>query len=272
MRAPLPESFDPEILKRTPVEPRLAATVVVTRDGEHGLETYLMRRQATMAFGAGQFVFPGGGMEDSDADLDVPWVGPPPAVWAQRFGCNERTAKGLVTAAVRETFEETGVLLAGPDEHTVVGDTSGDDFAGTRDALEKSEISFADFLRARGLVMRADLLGAWAHWITPSTAPRRFDTHFFVALLPEGQTVGTMSGEADKAGWLTLTEAIAAVDAGEMSMMPPTLHTCREIVQHAPSELLAAAAQRTIRTVEPRVVEHEGRYYLQSDIEDEDEA
>jgi len=265
MRTPLSDSFDPEILKRTPVEPRLAATIVVTRGGEHGLETYLMRRQATMAFGAGQFVFPGGSMHDTDADLDIPWVGPAPSVWAERFGCDERTAKGLVTAAVRETFEETGVLLAGPDEHTIVGDTGGEEFAGARDALEKDELLFADFLTSHGLVMRTDLLGAWAHWITPTTAPKRFDTHFFVALLPEGQAVGTMSGEADQASWLPLTEAIAAVDAGEMSMLPPTLHTCRELAEHKPSELLAVAAQRVIRTVAPKVVEDGGRYYLESD-------
>ena len=137
------------------------------------------------------YVFPGGKAQDSDRDVDA-WVGPSAEEWGKRFGCDADTARGLVVAAVRETFEESGILLAGPDADTVVADTSAPDMQAARVALENGEYGFAEFLAERGLVLRADLLGAWSHWITPAFEPRRYDTRFFVAALPEGQVVGEL--------------------------------------------------------------------------------
>ena len=107
-------------------------------------------------------VFPGGGVDPRDYDTDVAWAGPTPAEWAARLGVDEDMARALVCAAVRETFEESGVLLAGPSADEVVADTTGDDWEADRVALESRELSMTDFLVRRGLVLRTDLLGAWA--------------------------------------------------------------------------------------------------------------
>ncbi|MGH3360506.1 MAG: NUDIX hydrolase, partial [Nocardioidaceae bacterium] len=121
MRVPLPDSLRQDVANRSaePVRPVDAATVVLLRDGADGLEAYFLRRQPTMAFAAGMYVFPGGRVDPRDADADVRWVGPPPSAWAARFGCDESLARALVCAAVRETYEESDVLLAG-DERDVV--------------------------------------------------------------------------------------------------------------------------------------------------------
>jgi 8-oxo-dGTP pyrophosphatase MutT (NUDIX family) len=259
MPTSLRDRYDPDAL---PVAPRDAATVAIVRDGQQGLESYLLRRQPTMAFAPGVYVFPGGGVDAADRDTDVPWAGPPPSAWAARFGCDDHLARALVCAAVRETFEESGVLLAGPDEHSVVSDTSAPEFQAARLALEAHEMTFGAYLADSGLVLRADLLGAWAHWITPSFEPRRFDTRFFVAVLPEGQSVGELPGEADRAGWAPLGAALAAVDAGTAEMMPPTHVTCRELADLGASEVLDAAAQRDIRTISPTLVEVDGELFL----------
>ena len=182
---------------------RDAATIVVVRDGDEGIEAYLMRRQTTMEFAAGMYVFPGGGVARVRHRARRPLVRSGAGAAGRSCSrCDVDLAKGLVVAAVRETFEETGILLAGPDGDTVVSDTSGDDMAAARLALDAGEMAFADFLTDRGLVLRADLLGAWAHWITPEFEPRRYDTRFFVAALPEGQRVGTISRESDRASWV----------------------------------------------------------------------
>jgi 8-oxo-dGTP pyrophosphatase MutT (NUDIX family) len=241
-----------------PVQPRDAATIVVVRDGDDGIEAYLMRRQTTMAFAAGMYVFPGGGLMASDIEHDVPWFGPDATYWGRRFSCDADLARGLVVAAVRETFEETGILLAGPDGDTVVSDTSGDDMQAARGLLDAGELAFADFLRDHGLVLRADLLGAWAHWITPEFEPRRYDTRFFVAALPHGQRVGAMSRESDQAAWIPLSRVLASVEAGEAAMMPPTIAACREVAAHTADTVVAASAQRTFSTILPKIVMVDG--------------
>ncbi|MEO6606360.1 MAG: NUDIX hydrolase [Aeromicrobium sp.] len=267
MRIPVPEMLKERaaIAADNPVAPRDAATVVVVRDGDSGIEAYLLRRQPTMEFAPGMYVFPGGGVDDADRTADVPWAGPPPSEWAKRFGCSEDIARGLVIAAVRETFEESGVLLAGPDADSVVADTSGPEFQAARLALEAREMTFGAYLADRGLVLRADLLGAWSHWITPIFEPRRFDTRFFVAVLPEGQAVGHLAREADRALWAPLSEVLAAVNDGANGMLPPTYFTCKEIAGFAASEVLAAAEKRTVRPIEPKLVEIDGELFLESD-------
>ena len=270
MRVPLPERLREHAqgYNGTVVEPRHASTIIVVRDGAEGIEAYLMRRQTSMAFAAGMYVFPGGGMQPSDVTDEVSWAGPSPAEWASRLECDESQARGLVVAAVRETFEETGVLLAGPDESTVLSDTSSLDMQAARATLEAGELSFGDFLRGHDLVLRSDLIGAWAHWITPTFEPRRYDTRFFVAALPEGQRVGEMSREADHATWVPLSEVLRRVEAGEAAMMPPTVVACREVAEHSAATILAAASERTIRTIVPRLIEIDGELFLETDLGD----
>ena len=254
LRIPLPASLVEQARayasgELTPAEPRDAATVVLLRDGtsgkQDGPEVYLLRRQASMAFAAGMCVFPGGGVDRRDFDHTVAWAGPSPGEWAHRLGTDEATARALVCAAVRETFEESGVLLAGPSETSVVSDTTGDDWESDRVALESRELSFTDFLDTRGLVLRTDLLGAWSGWLTPVFEPRRYRTWFFVAALPAGQVTRDVSTESSSVTWTGALDAAAAVDTGQLLMMPPTYLTCLEVGLHSsPRDVLEAAAGR----------------------------
>ena len=239
---------------RIPVESRPASTVILLRDTAAGPEVYLLRRQRSMAFAAGMTVFPGGRVDPTDATIADSWSGPSPAWFAAQLGCSAETAVAYVAAAVRETFEESGVLLAGPSSESVVGDTTGDDWEADRIALEAREIGFADFLHRRGLVLRADLLGPWAHWITPEFEPKRYDTCFFVAALPAGQVTRDVTTESDQVAWMRPADAVAAVEAGELLMLPPTYVCCRELTPYADvAASLAAAGDREIRAVLPTV-------------------
>lgn len=249
------------------VPPRDASTVVLVRDADAGLEAYLLRRQPSMAFAPGMYVFPGGGVDTRDVDAAITWAGPSPAQWARRLGASEALARALVAAAVRETFEESGVLLAGESPDSVVADVSGADWESDRKALESRALSFGAFLERRGLVLRTDLLAAWTHWITPEFEPRRYDTRFFVAALPVGQRTRDILGEADRVGWMTPAEAVAGVDSGAMQMLPPTYVTCAELAGLVSSaDVLAAARARVIAPIMPRVVREGSRTYLDADL------
>jgi 8-oxo-dGTP pyrophosphatase MutT (NUDIX family) len=238
--------------RRRPVEPRPASTVVLLRDGSRGIELYLLRRHARMPFAAGMYAFPGGAVDERDSDLEIGWFGPSPAEWAARMQCEEPEARALVCAAVRETFEESGVLLAGIGRDEVVSDTRGDDWENDRAALVDRSLAFADFARRRGLALRTDLLAYWAHWITPEFEPRRYDTRFFVARIPEGQLTRDVSGEADRAHWMSAAEATTAVENGSMEMLPPTSVTIAEVDAYdRVADLLAAAPTRAVTTVRP---------------------
>ena len=244
-----------------PAPTKDAATIAVVRDGADGLEVFLMRRQATMAFAAGMYVFPGGGVFDED-EMQIPWIGPDASAFAARFNTSAELAHALVVAAVRETFEETGVLLAGPDEDSVVADVSV--FHDARLAIERHELSFAEFLHQHRLHLRADLLGPWSHWITPAFEPRRFDTRFFVSALPHGQRIDRVSDEADESMWLPISEVLASVQQGTVAMMPPTSITCTELLPETSSTVLTTAQRRIIQPIEPRVVEVDGELWFET--------
>jgi 8-oxo-dGTP pyrophosphatase MutT (NUDIX family) len=200
------------------------------------------------------FVYPGGGVDPRDFDASVAWAGPSPAEWARRLGCDEEMARALVCAAVRETFEESGVLLAGRSGHDVVADTTADDWEADRVALESRELSLTELLNRRGLVLRTDLLGVWDAWLTPVFEPRRFRTWFFVALLPEGQVTRDVSSESSSVTWLPARVAAERADAGELAMMPPTYLTSMEVGAHAtPEEVLTVAASRSVSMFCPSV-------------------
>jgi 8-oxo-dGTP pyrophosphatase MutT (NUDIX family) len=226
-----------------PVPPRRAATVVLLR---HPFEAYAIRRVATMAFAAGMYAFPGGSVDPRDEDprdeaAPAALAGPSTVDWANRLGLDGSTARAVVCAAVREVFEESGVLLAGPDSSTVVGDVSGPSWEADRLALLAREVGFADLLAARGLVLRGDLLTAWSRWITPEFEPRRFDTYFFLARLPENQLTRDVGGEAEHALWG------APADLLHLPMLPPTRATLREL-SGFPSIDAAMGAERDAAT------------------------
>jgi 8-oxo-dGTP pyrophosphatase MutT (NUDIX family) len=217
-----------------------------------------------MAFAGGMCVFPGGGVDPRDFDSVLTedglvdrglWAGPSPAEWASRLGCDEPKARALVCAAVRETFEESGVLLAGAGPDSVVADTTGDDWEADRVALESREVSLTAFLEKRSLVLRTDLLGAWSGWLTPVFEPRRYRTWFFVARLPEGQVTRDVSSESSSVMWAGAMDAVDQVERQEMLMMPPTWLTCLDVAQHAdPDAVLAEARTRRVEMYTPEVV------------------
>jgi 8-oxo-dGTP pyrophosphatase MutT (NUDIX family) len=224
------------------VVPRAAATIALLRDGHSGLEVYVIRRARSMAFAAGMYAFPGGAVDERDADAQPGWAGPPPSAWARRLHtASEAEARALVCAAIRETYEEAGVLFAAP-----AGSSSPDmadpSWEADRLALMSRTLALVDFVGRRGLLLRTDLLALWAHWITPRFEARRYDTRFFLAVLPPGQEAHDVSGEARLAD-------------GEISMLPPTAVTLHELSGYATSaEALSAANRRTIRPITPEAV------------------
>ena len=261
MRLPLPGALVAQARayadgSAEPAEPRNAATVVLLRPSADGPSVYLLRRQTSMAFAAGMCVFPGGGVDQRDHDASVAWAGPPASEWASRLGVDdEHLARALVCAAVRETFEESGVLLAGTSPDSVVADVTGDDWEADRRALESKELAFTEFLERRGLVLRTDLLGVWSGWLTPVFEPRRYRTWFFVAVLPDGQRTRDVSTESDQVTWLPAMSAVEAVEKQDMFMLPPTYLTCLEVGQSAtPADVLAAARGRSVEMFMPEVV------------------
>ncbi|HEV2638793.1 MAG TPA: NUDIX hydrolase [Actinocrinis sp.] len=266
---PLPESLAARALAFLAGEgeaavPRHSATVLLLRDQPEGMQVYLLRRTSTMAFAAGFHAFPGGALDPRDTELAIGWAGPPPRDWAGWFGCDEAHARALLCAAVRETFEESGVLLAGPDEHSVVADVTGADWEADRLALVEHRASLAELLHRRGLVLRSDLLAGWARWITPEFEPRRYDTAFFLAELPTGQTARDVSGEADLAEWVWPATAIAEHEAGRAPMLPPTLSALAAVAGFTDAaSAVAAARAQVIRPVLPQLRQGEdGQYYL----------
>jgi 8-oxo-dGTP pyrophosphatase MutT (NUDIX family) len=247
---------------RTAVATRDASTVVLMRSGDRGPEVYLLRRHLGMEFAGGFCVFPGGGVDPRDFDAEIGWAGPSAADWADVLECDESMARALVCAAVRETFEESGVLLAGPTADSVVDDTTGDDWEADRHALEARDLAFTDFLSRRGLVLRTDLLRLWCRWITPVFEPKRYDTRFFVAELPEGQFTRDVSTESDAVVWLPASEAVALVDRDELMMLPPTYCTCMEVSEYSDAAaVVAGAVDRDPAPIEPvMVLDEEGGY------------
>jgi 8-oxo-dGTP pyrophosphatase MutT (NUDIX family) len=243
------------------VEARDAATVVLVRpaaeaadagDGQaggRGVEVLLQCRARAMDFAPGAYVFPGGSVDPRDAELDVELS----ADYAAILGVPPDRGRALLCAAVRETFEESGVLLA--DGPPPAGDED-------RRALLAGTASMADVLRNRKLELRADALLPWARWITPEASDRRFDTWFFIAAMPAGQVAdaGIGAAEADSAHWLRPAAALAAARRGEI-MLPPTAVTLAEIGAHdSLADILAQ--RRTLTQRMPSVTVEDGQAWL----------
>lgn len=209
-----------------PADVALAATVMLVRESEGGgvspLEVFLQRRVASMAFAPSMLVFPGGRVDERDARSDVSWAGRSPERWAEVLGTDVGSTRLLVTAAIRELFEECGVLLAGADDGSVVADVSSPVWHERRMALTRHEIALADVLAHEDLVLRSDLLTYRAHWVTPVFEPRRYDTRFFAATVPEGQVPDDLTSEADHADWADPALTLAALEEGAVMMLPPT--------------------------------------------------
>ncbi|MCY9786469.1 NUDIX hydrolase [Nocardiopsis sp. EMB25] len=226
------------------------------------MEVLLMRRVRSMGFAPGAYVFPGGIVDQRDADGDLPWTGPSPAEWARVLGTDVPMARALVCAAVRETFEETGVLLAsGPEAAgapAITLDTATEEWERDRRGLVDRSHSFTEVLSRRGLVVRSEWLRAWSRWVTPRVQSRRFDTWFFAAELPPGQESRNVGGEADLTRWTDPARVAAENAAGRMPMLPPTVVSCAELAACRTLEGVREA-RRDIVPIEPDVRDVDGQ-------------
>jgi 8-oxo-dGTP pyrophosphatase MutT (NUDIX family) len=253
-----------------PAAPRDAATVILVRsgpvvDGVAGVEVFLLRRTKALEFAPGACVFPGGSVDERDADPAIAeegWVGPAPADLGRLLGIPAERARALVRAAVRETFEESGVLLAGRSPTELVPDSAV--LAEERHRLLDGSLSLGELLSRHRLAVRADLLTPWARWITPEISPRRFDTWFFAAALPEGQLAGLAAagpGESDSGAWWQPSAALEAARAGEITLLPPTAVTLAELAAY--QDIGGVLAEhRMITPLMPTVVVEDERAWL----------
>jgi 8-oxo-dGTP pyrophosphatase MutT (NUDIX family) len=270
----------------TPAVPRDAATVILLRQGTGagpgagaGVEAFLLRRTAELEFAPGACVFPGGSVDERDADPGIGWVGPAPEDFAAQLDVPPERARALVCAAIRETFEESGVLLAGDGAGMVDARLVSDSvaLAADRHALLTGTTTLGEVLGRRGLVLRADLLTPWARWITPEVSPRRFDTWFFAAALPAGQTATAAPeghadpGESESGTWLRPGAALEAAEAGEITLLPPTAVTLRELAAHQDVDGILAR-RRTITPRLPRVTVENGKVRLSMPPLDEESS
>ncbi len=249
--------------KPEPLPIRPAATVMLIRDTPaDGVEVFLMRRHRAMEFAGGVMVFPGGGVDDRDRNSDIAWYGPGPDWWAQRFGISEDLAEALVCAAARETFEESGVLFAGPadDPDGIVADASV--YAEVRAALVDRSLSFSEFLHRENLVLRADLLRPWANWVTPEEErTRRYDTYFFVGALPDGQRADGHNTESEQAAWTSPEAALEDFAEARSFLLPPTWTQLDSLAGRTVGEVLAL--DRQIVAVQPNLAVHGGNWEIE---------
>lgn len=219
---------------------RPAASVILLRDSPRGVEAWLMQRVDGMAFAGGMTVFPGGRVDPADAEVD--FAGDAEAM-AARFGEPTDEVRAALVAGARELFEETGVLLT---------DVSPLEAGQARGRLEARETTFADVLAASGATLDARALHGWARWVTPESEPRRYDTYFFVAALPDGAVADAVTAEAAHGHWVPVRAAITQAHAGERLLLPPTMANLADIAPFdTVAGVLAAAAHRDLGAVLP---------------------
>jgi len=214
--------------------PRPAATVALLREAQDALEVFLLQRTRGAAFLAGAYVFPGGAIDDQDADLRIAQrvVGLADAEASARLGV---ASGGLAywVAAVRECFEEAGILIALDEHERPVSAERVAALEHLRAPLNAGELSFAEFLERERLIVPAQQLAYFGHWITAPGRSRRFDTRFFVALAPQGQAGSHDNSETIHNLWLHPQEALERASQGKIELVFATKHTLTELARFA---------------------------------------
>src|SRR5271156_2135453 len=213
--------------------PRPAATVMTIRDRPNGYEILMLRRNLRSDFVGGAYVFPGGALDVADDETEAQVYGLNDVEASRRLGV-ERGGLAFYVAALRELFEEAGLLIACDDRGTAVSSSDVGDverLATYRRALNAHEVDFLAVMRSEGLLV--DLRGVEyiAHWITPLGSPRRYDTRFFVALAPSDQVATHDAGETVADTWIRPTEALAAHQRGEFEMIAPTIRNLQAVAR-----------------------------------------
>lgn len=197
--------------------PKLSATILLIRDREE-LEVLMVKRHYEIDFASGALVFPGGKVCENDYS----------DVWASRFmGGAAGETRAAQVAAIRELYEEAGILLARPEDRPdggspLVGAREVVPLQEYRSAVDRGEHAFSDLMTEAGLVLAGDQLVHFGHWITPTMMPKRFDTHFYLAAAPEGQVAEQDGRETTEAVWLNPETALEMETAGEATIIFPT--------------------------------------------------
>lgn len=238
--------------------PRDSATVLLLRDEPGGLEVFMVRRHLNSDFVGGAYVFPGGGLDPADRspELQARVTGLDPAAAGARLGVAPELAVALWIAAIRETYEEGGVLLAERDGAVVALD---DRWAARRKAMLAGEVSFAQLMHEEGVTLAGDRLAYFAHWVTPEGTPKRFTTRFYAAIVPEAQEAAADDLEVEAGIWVRPQDALEARARGELTMIFPTVKTLEELATYATAaDVMAACAGREVVTQLPRVVSIDG--------------
>jgi len=235
----------------TEAVPRPAATVLLLRDSPAGLQVFMVVRHDAIDFAGGALVFPGGRVDDDDhllagrADVYAPAENP------------DSVASSLRVAAIRETFEECGVLLARTRGAAPLIPAARllDIERAHREKLCTGKIGFGAVLDAENLSLAPDLLVPYAHWITPRHQRKRYDTHFFLTAAPPDQVAAHDGSESVDSIWITPHEALAGQETGRFKLVFPTFLNLRKLGRHttAPAAL-AAARQASVVTVMPELM------------------
>jgi len=228
--------------------PKLAATILLVRDGPAGLEVFMVQRHHQIDFATGAMVFPGGKVASGDAD---------PRLRERCAGAAGLDADALVlrAAAIRETFEECGVLLARPrgaGEALVSASRLAELEGRWREKLARDEVGLGEVVAREDLELAADRLVPFAHWVTPEMVPKRFDTHFFLAAAPSDQLALHDGGESVDSIWVTPQAALAEAESGRRTIIFPTLMNLNLLgLASSVDEALARARRAPIVTVRP---------------------
>ncbi len=228
-----------------------AATILMVRDGADGIEVFMVKRHHQIDFASGALVFPGGKLAPGDSDPRLRGL----IDGADGYSDDELA---LAACAIREAFEESGILLARRSGNKEL--LSGDEVAALdehRVPLNEERLGLADFLQANGLRLAADRLIRFARWITPDMMPKRFDTWFFIAEAPEGQLGAHDGYESVDSVWVTPAQAIAEPD--RWTVIFPTRMNLLKLGQSASAQAaIATAAATPVVTVTPWVEPREG--------------
>lgn len=222
---------------QTPSEPRLSATILILREGVSAPEVLMVKRHYEIDFAAGALVFPGG--KAAAGDTDPGWD----AYTDGDFGPVQQDAR---IAAIREAYEESGIVLARHRKSLgagapLVGADIADKLAPHRAAVDRGEMSFLDLIREHDLALALDRLVHFGHWITPVMMPKRFDTHFYIARAPSGQIAAHDGRETTDAVWLSAEDALAQEKAGQATIIFPTR---MNLVKLARAQSLADAEEK----------------------------
>jgi 8-oxo-dGTP pyrophosphatase MutT (NUDIX family) len=238
-----------------PVRP--AATVLLVRDGDSGLEVFMVVRHHKIDFASGALVFPGGSVDPGDQAIAVDYASCSAATALDERDCLSRVA------ALRETFEECGVLLARPR-----GSGEGVGARAAELGRKSQGRSFSELIAAENLELALDALIPFAHWVTPPILPKRFDTRFYVAAAPSDQIAVHDGSESVDSVWISPALALKAAEAGTYTLVFATRLNLQMLAQSADvASALAAARARRVVTVEPVAVKTETGYTMRIPIE-----